>query len=98
MERSLILCDTGCFTIEEQLIYNIILISNVQPSDLIIFIDYTQFKVIKKIMINHKLDSKFPGEISTTSDTQMAESKEELKSLLIQAKEESEKAGLKTQH
>ena len=48
MERSLILCDTGCFTIEEQLIYNIILISNVQPSDLIIFIDYTQFKVIKK--------------------------------------------------
>ena len=49
-------------------------------------------------MINHKLDSKFPGEISTTSNTQMAESKEELKSLLIQAKEESEKAGLKTQH
>jgi len=28
----------------------------------------------------------------------MAESKEELKSLLIQAKEESEKAGLKIQH
>jgi len=48
MERSLILCDIGCFTIEEQLIYNIIFISSVQRSDLIIFIDYTQFTVIKK--------------------------------------------------
>ena len=40
-----------------------------------------------------------PGEISITSDTQMtpplmAESKEELKSLLMKVKEESEKAGL----
>ena len=36
-----------------------------------------------------------PEEISVTSDTQMAESKEELNSLLMKVKEESEKAGLK---
>ena len=39
-----------------------------------------------------------PGEISITSDMQMtlmAESKEELKSLLMKVKEESEKVGLK---
>ena len=40
-----------------------------------------------------------PGEISITSDTQMtplmAESEEELKSLLMKVKEESEKVGLK---
>ena len=38
-----------------------------------------------------------PGEISTTSDKQMiplAESEEELKSLLMRVKEESEKSGL----
>ena len=43
--------------------------------------------------------SSLPGEISITSDaddiTCMAESKEELKSLLMKLKEESEKAGLK---
>ena len=43
---------------------------------------------------------KIAGEISTTSDMQMipllmAESEEELKSLLMRMKEESEKAGLK---
>ena len=46
----------------------------------------------------HKLDSRFPGEISITSDMQMAPpwwQKEELKSLLMKVKEESEKAGLK---
>ena len=44
----------------------------------------------------HKLESRLPGEISITSDdtTLMAES-EELKSLLMKAKEESEKVGLK---
>ena len=47
-----------------------------------------------------KLDSRLPGEISITSDmlmitTLMAESEEELKSLLMKVKEESEKAGLK---
>ena len=49
--------------------------------------------------MKHKLESRLPGEISITSDyaddtTLMAES-EELKSLLMKVKEESEKAGLK---
>ena len=48
----------------------------------------------------HKLESRFPGEISRTSDMQicttlMAESEEELKSLLMKVKKESEKVGLK---
>ena len=47
----------------------------------------------------HKLESRLPGEISITSDRQlttlMAESEEELKSLLMKVKEESEKVGLK---
>ena len=44
----------------------------------------------------HKLESRLPGEISITSDdtTLMAE-REELKSLLMKVKKESEKAGLK---
>ena len=47
-----------------------------------------------------KLESRLLGEISTTSDMQMtttlmAESEEELKSLLMKVKEVSEKAGLK---
>ena len=50
--------------------------------------------------INHKLESRLLGEMSTTSKyaddtTLMAESEEELKSLLMRAREESEKAGLK---
>ena len=50
--------------------------------------------------MKHKLESRFLGEISVTSDMQMippfmAESGEELKSLLMKMKEESEKAGLK---
>ena len=48
--------------------------------------------------MKHNLGSKLLGEISVTSDMQitlMAESKEELKSLLMKVKEESEKAGLK---
>ena len=48
--------------------------------------------------MKHKLESRLLGEISITSDMQMiphlAES-EELKSLLMKVKEESEKAGLK---
>ena len=49
---------------------------------------------------NHKVELRWLGEISTTSDvlmadTLMAESEEELKSLLMKVKEESEKAGLK---
>ena len=49
----------------------------------------------------HKLESRLQGEILITSDrcaadtTLMAESKEELKSLLMKVKEESAKAGLK---
>ena len=49
----------------------------------------------------HKLESRLPGEISITSDMQMtppslmAESEEEIKSLLMKLKEESEKVGLK---
>ena len=48
----------------------------------------------------HKLESRFPGVISITSDsaddtTLVAESEEELKSLLMKVKEESEKTGLK---
>ena len=46
----------------------------------------------------HKLESRLPGEISITSDTQMTtlmeESEEELKSHLMKVKEESEKTGL----
>ena len=47
----------------------------------------------------HKLGSRLPGKISIISDTQMtpplmAESEEELKSLLMKVKEKSEKAGL----
>ena len=45
--------------------------------------------------MKHKLILRLPGEISITSDMQMtppmAESKEELKSLLMKMKEESEK-------
>ena len=51
----------------------------------------------------HKLESRLPGEISMTSEISitaddtilMAESEEELKSLLMKVKEESETVGLK---
>ena len=47
----------------------------------------------------HKLESRLPEEISITSyaddTTLMAESEEELKSLLMKVKEESEKVGWK---
>ena len=47
--------------------------------------------------MKHKLESRLLEEISITSDdtTLMAESEEELKSLLMKVKEESEKVGLK---
>ena len=47
--------------------------------------------------MKHKLESRLLGEISITSDdtTIMAESEEELRSLLMKVKEESEKVGLK---
>ena len=58
-------------------------------------------------MWNARLDEaqagiKMPGEITITwkaeDNTLMAESEEELKSLLMKVKEESEKGWLKTQH
>ena len=45
--------------------------------------------------MKHELESRLPGEISITSDMQMTESEEELKSLLMKMKEESEKFDLK---
>ena len=51
--------------------------------------------------MKHKLESRLPGETSVTSDkrmtptTLMTESEEDLKSLLMTVKEESEKVGLK---
>ena len=50
--------------------------------------------------MKHKLQSRLPGEISVNlryvdDTTLMAESEEELKSLLMKVKEESEKVGLK---
>ena len=49
--------------------------------------------------MKHKLESRVLGEISITSDvddtTFISESEEELKSLLMKVKEESEKVGLK---
>ena len=50
--------------------------------------------------MKHKLELRLPGEISIISDMQMtpflsAKSEEELKSLLMKVKEESEKVGLK---
>ena len=49
--------------------------------------------------MKHKLESRLPGEMTILSDTDdttlMAESKEELKSLLMKVKEENEKIGLK---
>ena len=50
--------------------------------------------------MNNNLKSRLPGEISIASDMQMittlmAESQEEVKSLLVRVKEESKKASLK---
>ena len=62
-------------------------------------LDYLTFWKIYKILgwMTHKLKSRLLGEILTISDmhiTLMAESEEELKSLLMRVKEESEKSGL----
>ena len=50
-------------------------------------------------LMKHRLESRLQGEISITSyaddSTLMAKSEEELKSLLMKVKEESEKVGLK---
>ena len=50
--------------------------------------------------MKHKLELRLLGEISVTSDsiTLMAESEEELRSLLMKVKDQSEKSSLKAQH
>ena len=45
--------------------------------------------------MNHRLESGLSGQISPPHICKMAETEEELKSLLLKVKEESEKAGLK---
>ena len=61
------------------------------------YLTYMQSKSCKMLgWMKHKLESRLLREISIISDTTlMAESKEELKSLLMKVKEESEKSGLK---
>ena len=52
--------------------------------------------------MTHKLESRLPGDINNLryveDTTLMTESKEELKSLLMKVKEESQKSWLKNQH
>ena len=71
-----------------------------------VYLTYMQNTSCKMLdWMKHKLESTLPGEISITSDmislryaddtTLMAESEEELKSLLMKVKEESEKNWLK---
>ena len=65
------------------------------------YLTYTQSTSCEMLgWMKHKLESRLQREISITLDmlvntTLMAESKEELKGLLIRVKKESEKAGLK---
>ena len=64
------------------------------------YLTYMQSALCKMLdWMNHRLESRLLEEIWTASDIQitplMTESKEELKSLLMKVKEESEKAGLK---
>ena len=61
---------------------------------------YAEYIIWNAGLDEEQLESRLLGEITITSDTQRttplgAESEEELKSLLIQVKEESEKVGLK---
>ena len=66
-----------------------------------VYLTYLQITTWEMLgWMKHKLESRLQGEISTTSDkaddtTLMAESGEELKSLLMKVKEESEKVSLK---
>ena len=64
------------------------------------YLTYMQSTSWEKLgLMKHKLESRLLGEISITSysddTTLMAESEEELKSLLMKVKEESEKVDLK---
>ena len=62
---------------------------------------YVQSTLCKMLgLMKHKVESRLPGELSIISRfvdgmTLMAESEEELKSILMKVKEESEKSGLK---
>ena len=65
-----------------------------------VYLAYMQSTSYKMLgWMKHKLESGLLGEISVTSDVQvtilMAATEEELKSILMKVKEESEKAGLK---
>ena len=69
------------------------------------YFTYMQSTSLKMMgLLNPKLESRFPGEINIKNlryadDTSlMAESEVELKSLLMRVKDETGKAGLKTQH
>ena len=64
------------------------------------YLSYMQSMSCKMLCwMKHKLESRLQGKISITSDTQMTpplgQNEEELKSLLIKVKEESENVGLK---
>ena len=63
------------------------------------YLTYMQSTCEMPDWVKHKLESRLLGEISNLryadDTTLMAESEEELKSLLMKVKEESEKAGLK---
>ena len=60
------------------------------------YMQNTSFKMLG--WMNHKLESRLPGEINhlrNADDTTLMEENEELKSLLMRVKEDREKAGLK---
>ena len=61
------------------------------------YLTYTQCTSWEMLgWMKHKLESRLPGEILRHTDTTLvAESEEELNSLLMKGKEESEEAGLK---
>ena len=63
------------------------------------YLNYMQSTSCKMLgWMEHRLESRLPGEVSITSDTQMTsplwQKEEELKSLLMKVKEESETFGL----
>ena len=59
------------------------------------YLTYMQSTCKMAGLLKHKLEPRLLWEISITSDMQVAEREEELKSLLMKVKEENEKAGLK---
>ena len=61
--------------------------------DYLAYMQSTSYKMLG--WMTHKRESRLLGEIPTTSDIYADLSEEEIKSLLMKVKEESEKAGLK---